>query len=110
MKEITPEMVQIRDDVLRRVCDLTGIAPQDVMSNTRRRPVVIARQMVMWALWRHPSLSTTAIGTLMGRTHALVIYSFEQIEFMRSKANIYKKVYDITQQIKDYGQPTHITS
>lgn len=64
------------DDILARTCDFFSIASADVLSASRKAPVVLARQVVMYLAHQHTHLSTTKIGAYVGkRGHATVIHS-----------------------------------
>ncbi len=68
------------DDILMRTCHFFNIDCDDVLSSTRRAPVVQARQVVMYLAQQHTRLSTTKIGAFIGkRGHATVIHSCQAV-------------------------------
>ena len=68
------------DDILTRTCNYFCIDRDDVLSATRRAPVVLARQVVMYLAQQHTRLSTTKIGAFVGkRGHATVIHSCQAV-------------------------------
>ncbi len=68
------------DDILNRTCRFFSIDRDDVLSSTRKAPVVQARQVVMYLAQQHTHLSTTKIGAFVGkRGHATVIHSCQAV-------------------------------
>lgn len=68
------------DDIIESTCNYFCIERDDVLSSTRKAPVVLARQVVMYLAQQHTRLSTTKIGAYVGkRGHATVIHSCQAI-------------------------------
>ena len=64
------------ESILEQTCSFFDIAQDDVLSASRKAPVVLARQVVMYLAGRHTKLSTSKIGLYVGqRGHATVIHS-----------------------------------
>lgn len=64
-----------------------GLEPHALVSQTRRKPVVIARQAAAWVLiqcW--PKLSHPQVGKMLGgRDHSTIIYACRQTEYRRER-------------------------
>jgi chromosomal replication initiator protein len=68
------------EDILTRTCHYFSIDREDVLSSTRKAPVVLARQVVMYLAQQHTRLSTTKIGAFVGkRGHATVLHSCQAV-------------------------------
>lgn len=66
---------------VKNMCAKLGVSFDDVMSATRTRAVVFARQKIMAALKMSTALTLAEIGRLVGgRDHASVLYALSQIE------------------------------
>ena len=74
-KQATPVMR------VKNMCAKLGIAFDDVMSATRTKPVVLARQKIMVALKQSTNMTLAEIGRVVGdRDHASVLYAISCIE------------------------------
>ncbi len=68
------------DMIAQEVCSYYHIDQQMLFTNTRKREISDARQMVMYLAKKHAKMSLTAIGTRLSRTHATVLYACNNIE------------------------------
>ena len=69
------------DDILERVCRHFNVTPQQVMSRSRKRDYVSARQMSMYFAQKYTKMPASRIGQLIGgRDHSTVIHSCTAIE------------------------------
>lgn len=67
------------DDIIERVCDVFSVTRDDIMRSCRKAAIVQARQVVMYLAQKHTGMSTTRIGSIVGkRTHATVLHSITQ--------------------------------
>jgi len=67
--------------MVKNMCAKLGVAFDDVMSSTRTKAIVFARQKIMAALKRSTNLTLSDIGRLVGgRDHASVLYALSQID------------------------------
>lgn len=74
-KQITP------DDIIEEVCSHYNVTRQSVMSKSRKRELVNARQVSMYITSKLTKMPTTRIGQLIGgRDHATVIHSCSTVE------------------------------
>lgn len=64
------------DSIIEQTCNYFDVEREELMSSSRKAPIVLARQVAMYLAERHTSLSTTKIGAYVGRRgHATVIHS-----------------------------------
>ncbi|OAV45880.1 chromosomal replication initiation protein DnaA [Lewinella sp. 4G2] len=74
-REVTPEVIQ------KAVADHFNLDVEKIKSTTRRRQVVLARQISMFLVKQHTDNSLKKIGQLFGnRDHSTVIYSLRAVE------------------------------
>lgn len=91
------------EDIIQKSCNAFGVSEEDVYSQSRKANIVRARQVAMFLAQKHTDLSTTRIGTLIGkRNHATVLHSIKLIE---DQINLIKdlrnKVNDIELELKN---------
>ncbi len=68
------------ESILEQTCHFFDIDRDDVLSSSRKAPVVLARQVTMYLAQQHTPLSTTKIGAYIGRRgHATVIHSCQAV-------------------------------
>jgi chromosomal replication initiator protein len=86
-KPITAEKIQ------KIVADYLGIKMLDMKAKKRTKEIANARQMAMYLIKQHTSLSLSEIGKLFGgKDHATVIYACKQIEEKRQKDENFRKI------------------
>ena len=89
------EMVEI----LQKVCDVTGIMPHDIFTPTRKREVVIARQLFCYVTMTHYTFTWVAIGKFLNRDHSTIIHSVKTYaDYLQMK---YKQETEFYEQTKN---------
>ena len=69
------------DDILDTVCNHFNVTVTAVNSKSRKRDLVIARQVSMYLAQKYTKMPAARIGRLVGnRDHSTVIHSCSQIE------------------------------
>jgi chromosomal replication initiator protein len=70
------------ESILSHTADVFGRTPDELVSRSRKRPIVEARQAAMWAIrQRYPSLSLETIGTALGGRHyTTVMHALTAVE------------------------------
>ncbi len=102
-KEITPEVIQ------RTVAEYYNLDVEKLASATRRRHVVLARQISMFLVKQFTDQSLKGIGRLFGgRDHATVIYSIKTVkDLMETNEDIRKDLEDLERRIRaGHGEGT----
>mgnify|MGYP002625625950 CR=1 FL=1 len=85
-KVITPEMV------INAVCRHYKITHKEINSSSRKANIVKARQIAMYLIQKHTSLSSTQIGMLIGRRdHTTVLYACQQVDVKIKTIPSYKE-------------------
>lgn len=62
-------------EILQKVCDASGIMPHDILSKTKKREVVIVRQLFCYLTMTYYNYTLVQIGRFLNRDHSTVIYS-----------------------------------
>lgn len=69
------------DSILAAVCDKYHVKARDLIGKSRKRELVILRQLVMFLAKKYTSMSVTQIGRDMGgRDHSTVLHSCDMVE------------------------------
>lgn len=69
------------DDILDTVCNHFNVSTTAVMSRSRKRDYVVARQVSMYLAQKYTKMPASRIGKLVGgRDHSTVIHSCTQVE------------------------------
>ena len=69
------------DDIVEKVCNHYNVTQQSVMSRSRKREYVVARQVAMYLAQKHTKMPASRIGLLIGkRDHSTVIHSCNAVE------------------------------
>ncbi|WP_324615257.1 chromosomal replication initiator protein DnaA [Nesterenkonia sedimenti] len=95
-KEITA------DQIINATADYYDFTVDDLMSKSRSRNLVTARQIAMYLLRELTEMSLPKIGqTLGGRDHTTVIYAERKIrELMAERRAVFNQVTELTNKIK----------
>ena len=74
------------DEIVNTVCSQFNVSPEEVGGKSRKRNLVVARQVSMYLAQKHTKMPASRIGQLIaGRDHSTVLHSCEKVE-MRMKA------------------------
>ncbi len=95
-KEVTPEVIQ------RTVAEYYDLDVDKLASATRRRHVVLARQISMFLVKQFTDQSLKSIGKLFGgRDHSTVLYSIKTVrDLMETNDEIKKDLADLERKIR----------
>lgn len=88
--------------ILDTTAGIYGLSVDDLKGTSRKRPVVIARQIAMYVVRELTDLSYPAIGKAFGdKDHTTVMHSVEKIELlMGSDREVYNQVSEILSKIR----------
>lgn len=68
-------------DVIKlAVCDEFRIKWEDIVNRSRKREIVIARQLFSYACMKHLSVGSSYLGRLLGRDHTSIIHNRRMVE------------------------------
>ncbi len=69
------------DDIIETVCNHYNVSPTALESRSRKRDLVLARQVSMYLAQKHTKMPTSRIGKLVGgRDHSTVLHSCSLVE------------------------------
>ena len=66
--------------IIRRVCSYYGIEEIILKSPTRKKEVVIPRQVAMYCIKKYTHLGLKEVGTMFNRDHATVLHAINAIQ------------------------------
>lgn len=95
-KEVTPDVIQ------RTVAEYYNLEVENLASATRRRHVVLARQISMFLVKQYTEESLKSIGRMFGgRDHSTVLYSIKTVkDLMETNDEIRKSLGDLERKIR----------
>ena len=95
-RPITPKLI------IEKTTEMFGFTVDEIKGASRRRPLVTARQIAMYAFRELTDLSYPAIAREFGgRDHTTVIHAVDKIgALMRERRQIYEQVTELIQTIK----------
>jgi chromosomal replication initiator protein len=90
-------------DIIEKSARHFGFSVDELIGPSRRRPLVIARQMAMYLFRELTDFSYPAIGREFGdRDHTTVIHAVEKISaLMKERRQVYDQVTELSVQIKN---------
>ena len=69
------------DEIVEKVCDYYHVSAEEVGGKSRKRNLVVARQVSMYLAQKHTRMPAARIGKLIaGRDHSTVLHSCERVE------------------------------
>jgi len=68
------------EDVIRTVCDFFGVSIEELSSRSRRRSILVPRQLAMFLSRRYTDASLAEIGRALGRDHPAVRNAIQVVE------------------------------
>ena len=92
-------MTQTTDKIIEYVAGVYGVTADRIMSNSRKRTVVEARQMAMYLLVQRVGLSMVEVANLFNRTHPTVSHSITLIGYMIDHHAPTNKRYEILKEL-----------
>ena len=90
------------DDIVNSVCSHFNVSPEEVGGKSRKRDLVVARQVSMYLAQKHTKMPASRIGKLIaGRDHSTVLHSCEKVvERMKIDADFSSAVEKIENSFK----------
>jgi chromosomal replication initiator protein len=94
-QEIRPAMI------LEQAADYFGLAPADLLSKSRSRPLTTARHVAMYLMRELTGLSLIKIGERFDRDHTTALHGIKKIEgLMPARGSTYRQVQELTKKIR----------
>jgi chromosomal replication initiation ATPase DnaA len=91
-------------EILQKVCDVTGIMPHDIFTPTRKREVVIARQLFCYVTMTHYHFTWVAVGKFLNRDHSTIIHSVKTYsDYIQMKYKQESNFYEETKKALSIG-------
>lgn len=93
------------DDIVETVCNHFNVSPSSINGKSRKRELVVARQVSMYLAQKYTKMPTSRIGKLVGgRDHSTVIHSCSQVKSrMKSDAAFSEEISSIERSFKLKG-------
>lgn len=84
------------DEIILAICEIMDLKYDDVVSVTRTRELVIARQIAIALIYyANPLIPLTKIGNMFGgRHHSTILYSIEQYKDLYGRDVNFTKIVD----------------
>ena len=95
---ITTEMLDVRNEYLMLIGEITGVPTDDIMSSKRHEDIAMARHLLMWALYSLYGYTTMQIGAMTRRHHTTVTYAVNMV----NNTHLPKKMEELKNKIKQY--------
>jgi chromosomal replication initiator protein len=93
-----PEMI------IRTTASAFGYSVEDVLSSSRKQPLVLCRQVAMYLCRELTDLSLPKIGESFNRDHTTVLHSVEKVKrILRSDRAVFDRVNQLTQDLRKGG-------
>ena len=90
--------------IIRTTAQAYGFSPDDLLSSSRRQPLVLARQIAMYLCRELTDLSLPKIGENFNRDHTTVLHSVEKVKrILRSDRAVFDRVNQLTQELRKGG-------
>lgn len=92
------------DVIIRTTAAAYGFSIEDLLSSSRRQPLVQARQIAMYLCRELTDLSLPKIGERFNRDHTTVLHSVEKVKrILRSDRAVFDRVNQLTQELRKGG-------
>ena len=92
------------ETIVRTTAHAYGFSVEDVLSSSRRQPLVLCRQISMYLCRELTNLSLPKIGEYFNRDHTTVLHSVEKVKrILRSDRAVFDRVNQLTQELRKGG-------
>jgi chromosomal replication initiator protein len=92
------------ETIIRTSAQAYGFSVEDVLSVSRRQPLVLCRQISMYLCRELTDLSLPKIGEHFNRDHTTVLHSVEKVKrILRSDRAVFDRVNQLTQELRKGG-------
>lgn len=80
------------ENLLSAVCGVCDISPDEIFSTSRKAPIALARQILMYLLHIDKKVSLPKIGTFLLRDHTTVLHGVQKISTSIEKDPVIKNL------------------
>ncbi len=92
------------DTIMRATAAAYGFTVEDLVSPSRRQPLVLCRQIAMYLCRELTDLSLPKIGEAFRRDHTTVLHSVDKVKrILRSDRAVFDRVTQLTQDLRKGG-------
>ncbi len=92
------------ETIIRTTAQAYDFSVEDVLSSSRRQPLVLCRQIAMYLCRELTDLSLPKIGDHFNRDHTTVLHSVEKVKrILRSDRAVFDRVNQLTQELRKGG-------
>lgn len=92
------------ETIIRTTASAYGLSVDDVLSASRRQPLVLCRQISMYLCRELTDLSLPKIGDHFNRDHTTVLHSVDKVKkILRSDRAVFDRVNQLTQELRKGG-------
>jgi len=92
------------ETIIRTTASAYGFSVEDVLSSSRKQPLVLCRQISMYLCRELTDLSLPKIGEHFNRDHTTVLHSVEKVKrILRSDRAVFDRVNQLTQELRKGG-------
>jgi chromosomal replication initiator protein len=83
------------DEIKKIVCEFFELTPDKLLSNTRKREIVLSRQIAMYLSKNHTKYSSAQIGDQIGgKDHTTVLHAWKTVKNLIETNKAFKKTMD----------------
>lgn len=103
LSDITNEGATVLDSaaITAVTAEAFGFHADDLVSKSRKQPLVIARQVAMYLCRELTDDSLVQIGSAFNRDHSTVLHSVDKVkQLMASDRSVFEKVHDLSQRLR----------
>ncbi len=91
--------------IIRTTAQAFGFSVEDVLSSSRRQPLVLCRQVAMYLCRELTDLSLPKIGGQFNRDHTTVLHSVDKVKrILRSDRAVFDRVNQLSQELRKGGE------
>lgn len=91
--------------IIRTTAQAFGYSVEDVLSSSRRQPLVLCRQVAMYLCRELTDLSLPKIGAQFNRDHTTVLHSVDKVKrILRSDRAVFDRVNQLSQELRKGGE------
>ncbi len=92
------------ETIIRTTAQSFGFSVEDVLSSSRKQPLVLCRQISMYLCRELTDLSLPKIGEHFNRDHTTVLHSVDKVKrILRSDRAVFDRVNQLTQELRKGG-------